>query len=272
MAYTPTFTNDSDSSGRRVRLRPKPAAINQILGNSPLLSVLKSTNGMFWPYRPSISYSQNIEYSSQTPVHSNQEILNYNRTDAVTLTVSGPFTVQNEQEGIYAMACIHFLRTVSKMYFGSNSTTLPPGTPPPVLLFDAYGQYMFNKLPVVVTSFNVELSNDVDYVPVNMSSLQIQNLMDSLVPASIQNLYSSIASATSLLSNNNPLTNMTDLLTPSASISTVANLITGGPYVWLPANFNISVTMTQQQPPSNLISFNLDDFRNGTLLKKGGWI
>jgi hypothetical protein len=41
----------------------------------------------------------------------------------------------------------------------------------------------------------------------------------------------------------------------------------GGPFVWLPTVFNISVQITTQQTPAALDSFNLTAFTNGTLSK-----
>jgi hypothetical protein len=38
------------------------------------------------------------------------------------------------------------------------------GAPPPVLVFSAYGTYMFENVPVVVQNFSVQLPDEVDYV------------------------------------------------------------------------------------------------------------
>ena len=123
--------NQSDSSGRRVRLRPKPAAVDQIYGQSPILAPLRSTYGMMWPYQPTITYQQQVDYKSMELTHANQDIYAYHRTPSLTLTVEGEWSVQNQQEGQYAIACIHFLRTVTKMNFGADDPY--KGTPPPVL-------------------------------------------------------------------------------------------------------------------------------------------
>lgn len=222
-------SNDSDASGRRVRLRPKPDAIPEILGNSPLLKPLKNTTGMVWPYQPEIQYAQDVQYTEVPMVHTNQEFYAYTRTPAVKLTCSGEFTVQNQTEGLYTLACLHFLRTITKMYFGASNNA---GTPPPILLFDAYGQYMFNRLPVIVTNFQANMPKDIDYVPVDVGGLS------SNIPMSSDNM----------------------------SVSS------DGKYVWLPALFTISVSMTVQNTPKKLREFNLDSFRNGGQLKSGGWI
>lgn len=230
------FNNNADAQGRRVRLRPKPGAMTQIIGNSPILAPIAKGNGMFWPYQPMISYQQEVDYQQVDMTHTNQEFYAYKRTSAVKLSVEGEFTVQNQSEGLYALACIHFLRTVSKMYFGQTNSA-PLGTPPPVLLFDAYGQYMFNQLPVIVTQFSVTMPKEPDYVPIDLS-----NLGQTIV----QGMPTSGTIDKGLTGNNG--------------------------YVWLPAVFSITVALTVQNTPARLRQFNLDTFRSGALLKNGGWL
>lgn len=232
--------NVSDAAGRRVRLRPKPGGADVIYCCSPLLEPIKSTNGMLWPYQPVITYTQDVDYKSMELTHANQDIYAYHRTPSVKLTVDGEFSVQTQKEGLYAMACIHYLRTVTKMYFGEDAPgNRAIGTPPPVLLFDAYGSYMFNALPVIVTAFAVGLPKDVDYVPVDMTGM------------------------TEMLST----TGKWDSLTNPYFRDTQNNEI-----VWLPSLFNIQVQLIVQNTPTRLRKFNLGSFRNGSLVRKGGWI
>jgi len=257
---TSTFiSNDSDASSRRVRLRPKPAAVGTIYG-SGLINPLRNTNGMVWMYQPTITYQQGTTYTNIDLVHANTELYAYTRTNALKLTVDGKFSVQNQTEGVYALACIHFLRTVTKMWFGQNDPNA--GTPPPVLLFDAYGDYMFNQLPVIVNDFTIGLPDDVDYVPISQSYISTQ------MPSTTSGGYNGIP-ATTISSGTSaqsiPTTANTSALQSGSNLS--------GNYVWLPAVFNITVSMTVQQTPANLRTvFNLDSFRSGQLMQQGGWI
>lgn len=257
----PNFTNDSDAEGRRVRLRPKPDAAYVIYGTGGILDPLRNTNGMVFPYQPTITYQQDVSYTSIDLVHTNQELYAYTRTNAVKLTVSGQFSAQNQTEGAYALACIHFLRTVTKMWFGASPN---PGTPPPVLLFDAYGQYMFNQLPVIVTSFSVGLPNDVDYVPVNLK----QNGISGSLSTGLQNDKRSMVEKTASL---NTYAILPDVRKMSSTMFK-QNLDSTSDYVWLPAVFTIDVSITVQNTPSRLRQFNLDQFKTGALLKNGKWI
>jgi len=251
-----SFSNDSDASGRRVRLRPKPSAISQIYGGSGLLTPLRQTNGLVFPYQPTIQYAQDVSYTTVDMVHTNQELYAYSRTNAVKLSISGQFSCQNQTEGLYSLAAIHFLRTVVKMYFGASAN---PGTPPPVLLFDAYGQYIFNSLPVIVTTFNIGLPNDVDYVPIDLSN----------VPnSSGQNSNSNLSSMTPML--NSAMNNLN--LSNTATQLLQSGLSSSDGYVWLPSLFTIDVSIIVQNTPSRLRQFDLDQFRTGALLKGGMWI
>lgn len=258
-------SNDSDAQGRRVRLRPKPSAsaINSIYGGNGLLTPLRATNGMVWPYQPTISWSQSVIYEPMDMVHVNQEIMAYNRTPAAKFTVTGDWSVQNQQEGLYALACIHFLRSVTKMYFGENDPNA--GTPPPVLQFDAYGQYMFNQLPVIVTLYSVGLPNDVDYVPVDLANAQTYGYAQtrSNIPG-----YSNIQTTPSLQS----FVNSANQSLIAARVWKRDLLSSGDGYVWLPAVFSISVELTVQNTAYRLRQFDLDSFRTGQLMKQGRWI
>lgn len=258
---TPEYTNDSDASGRRVRLRPKPQAAGEIYGTGGLLAPLRNTNGMVFPYQPTITYQQDVNYTSIDLVHTNQELYAYTRTNALKLTVAGQFSVQNQAEGIYALAAIHFLRTVTKMYFGATAN---PGTPPPVLLFDAYGQYMFNQLPVIVTSFTIGLPNDVDYVPVD---LQQNGVSGSLSTKGREDRRSSVEKTAGI----NTWAYLANIDRTSSTMLQ-KNLTRDSGYAWLPSVFSIDVSITVQNTPSRLKAFNLNEFRTGALMKKGKWI
>lgn len=257
MVTTPG-TNDADAHGRRVRLRPKPAAIQQIYGadGNNLLTPLRATNGMVFPYQPTINYTQDVQYSSIDLVHVNQELLAFTRTSAPKLTISGQFTAQNQAEGVYALACIHFCRVVTKMWFGKGEWI---GTPPPVLLLDAFGPYMFNQLPVLVTNFTINMTNEVDYLAVDVTkrgSIEKNNLQ-------------------SLFKLGMPYGSNNQIVVPDRSLTSKANsdLDQSKDYVWIPTLFTIDINVTVQNTPYRLRQFDLDAFRTGQLMKnEGKWI
>ena len=157
----------------RVKLRAQPAAISQVYGPQQpdnILSPLYITNGLLFPYTPIIDWGQQVEYKMTSLTHSNQDYYSYSNTPSTNIRVSGDFTVQNQHEGEYMLAVIHFLRTVSKMYFGKPINGYPAGMPPPVLLFSGYGNYMFNDLPVIVKEHSYSLNKEVDYLDVHLGN------------------------------------------------------------------------------------------------------
>jgi hypothetical protein len=180
----------SDSVDFRVRLRAQPNTQTKVYGpndSSNILSILHQTGGMFFPYTPTIAWSQAVEYTATSLIHSNQDYYAYKNTPSTTIDIQGQFSFQNQREGEYMLASMHFLRTVSKMYFGQSNPDLS-GLPPPVLLLSGYGNYMFNDLPVIVKSHSYSLDAAVDYVTVTTAggTARLPSLMNISVSLIVQ--------------------------------------------------------------------------------------
>ena len=122
---------------------------------------LSSSDGIIFPYTPTINYSQTVNYSQYELIHTNYAINSYVNSRPGNITISAPFINQTETEAKYTYGAIHFLRVVTKMHTGSSNNA---GTPPPVLEFSSYGQGIFNRIPVLVGSFSTTFSNEVDYI------------------------------------------------------------------------------------------------------------
>lgn len=167
VAFTSVGTNASSSavdSDWRVRLSLSDA--NRSLYNSAgntLLSPLKRTRGVIWPYVPSITLSHTANYTSAGLTHSNYAQYFYDRSEVGQITISGDFTVQNVREGQYVLAVVMFLRAATKMLYGSEPNA---GTPPVILFLDGFGQHYFPHVPVVVQSFQHTITDDVDFLEV----------------------------------------------------------------------------------------------------------
>jgi len=156
----------------RVSLNPGAKVFYQdpmLLPNS-LLHPLVATNGVVFPFTPTVSMTHSAQYSTQTLTHSNYPAQFYNYSEVSDITVSGDFTVQNASDGQYLMAVIYFFRSATKMFFGQGDHV---GMPPPVVYLDGYGSHYLPHVPCVLTSFAHTMSNDVDYiqVPVTRSEL-----------------------------------------------------------------------------------------------------
>lgn len=170
---TQTAANVPAVTDFRIRLSPlvTATAFAEVLGppgDGNLLNPLYATSGMLFPYTPQITVAQDVSYQDVAPVHSNMDYMAYTRTPSVTISISGKWTVQNQIEGVYALACLHFLRTVSKMYFGETANDpiaiKKRGTPPPILVLRGYGSYMFNNLRVILKSHTYTFNETMDTV------------------------------------------------------------------------------------------------------------
>lgn len=155
-------TKVNSTSDPRVKLSPKPSIRSSML--TGVLEPLASTGGLVFPYTPQISVSGTAGYTTLDTAHANQNWHIYNNTPSIELQISGLFTAQNDEEAKYTLACIHFLRVLTKMHFGDSDNN--KGLPPPQVVLDGYGTYMFNGLSVIVKNYNVDLPNTVDYVSV----------------------------------------------------------------------------------------------------------
>lgn len=133
--------------------------------NGIILEPLRNTGGIIFPYNPTINATHTAEYDAQGLTHTNYQQFSYSRSSADQLQVVGEFTAETQEEGRYLLACIHFLKSATKMFYGLDDNR---GTPPPVLRFSAYGEQMYNSLPVVVTSSTFDFPNNVDYIAVEL--------------------------------------------------------------------------------------------------------
>jgi hypothetical protein len=144
----------------RVRLS-LPTQYRSMFGKNDLLGPLLDTNGLVFPTNPTVLVSQEANYNSLHPVHTNYPFWAYQNSQVGQITVTANFPVQNSLEARYWVACIHYLRSITKMNYGTGPGA---GEPPPVVKFNGYGDYVFKNVPVVVTSFQFDMPQDVDYI------------------------------------------------------------------------------------------------------------
>ena len=129
--------------------------------NGPGAPLYRTGRGFVFPYTPNITTQTGVEYSTYDTVHTNYQQNAYSKTRSPAIQVAGTFTNQTVDEAKYTAGVMHFLRVVTKMDFGSDPGA---GTPPPVLLFSAYGNMNFNRVPVLVTNYVFTYPDDQDYI------------------------------------------------------------------------------------------------------------
>lgn len=159
VSMTPTPSNDW-----RVRLD-----CNWELFNSDLFNAtLKQSGGMVWPYLPAITVSTKAQYTQLDPVHNNFPFQAYKNSQVDDIQISGEFSCENEQDAYYWIAATTFLRTATKMFYGTGPNV---GNPPIVCQLNGYGSNIFNTVPVVVKAASFDMKDDVQYIKCQMGSM-----------------------------------------------------------------------------------------------------
>ena len=143
--------------------------------NNPIMQPLAGIGGIFWPLTPSMVIQHSANYNAMDMTHSNFPHQAYQNSQVDSLNIIGEFPVQNQQDAQHWVATVNFLRTATKMFFGKDDDTGLKGNPPPILHLSGYGDHMFQKVPVVLNSFNVELRAGIDYISTRQESTPFQS-------------------------------------------------------------------------------------------------
>lgn len=169
---TARWTDRDDTKDWRVKLTiPEQSPLRSyffpggnVSGSTNRLAPLAELGGIFWPLTPSMVIQHTASYDALAMAHSNYPFQAYQNSQVDQMNIIGEFPVQNQQDAVMWVATINFLRTITKMFFGQDEGQGFKGSPPPILHLSGYGDNMFNKVPVVVNSFNVELRSGIDYI------------------------------------------------------------------------------------------------------------
>lgn len=157
---------DINENDWRVRLQLAPNANYLYMDardDSHVLYPLRQTNGVIFPYTPTINLSYQASYDPVDLTHTNYKFFQYRNSSVGDISISAEFTAQDTNEARYLLAVIHFFKSVTKMFYGNDKDPMK-GTPPPLCYLTGYGQYQFSKHPLVITNFTYSLPNDVDYI------------------------------------------------------------------------------------------------------------
>lgn len=131
---------------------------------SPLFSLLEETGGVVWPYMPNITISTKADYAPINTIHSNYTNWAYKGSMVDDIQISGEFSCETETDAAYWIAATTFFKTATKMFFGQGEFA---GNPPLVCNLTGYGSSVFDKVPVIVKGFSVDLKDDVNYIRCN---------------------------------------------------------------------------------------------------------
>ena len=257
--------NNAATGDWRVRLQLANAS--DYLYNAPdcgpLLWPLRDTNGVIFPYTPMIDTAYKANYTQYDLTHSNYRGYFYQNSYVDTVNIKATFTAQDTVEANYLLAVIHFFRSVTKMFYGQDAQR---GSPPPLVFLSGLGDFQFNKHPCVVSQFNYNLPDDVNYIRAQ-STLSVN---DNLLAARTRQttLGNPIASTVQRLAS------LGQKIFPGAVTAPFApqgSLAAGNP-TYVPTKMSINLSLLPIQSRSQVSKqFSLRGFANGNLLKGGFW-
>ena len=132
-----------------------------------VLTPLIKNRGIIFPYTPNLFLSRNANYGSMDFKGANFPVHTYMSSSPPILPLIATFTATTKEEGQYMLAAWRFLNILTQSDFGESSIKQnKAGAPPPVLQFSYLGPFGFDRVPVLLTDFNIMLGNQVDMVPV----------------------------------------------------------------------------------------------------------
>src|SRR5210317_1700533 len=168
------WSGRNDKRDWRVRLQVPDGPLTKFFdfNNNPIMQPLAASQGIFWPLTPAVVIQHSANYNAMDQVHSNYPHYAYQNSQVDQMNIIGEFPVQNSEDAKHWVATVNFLRTITKMYFGKEPAL--KGNPPPIMHLSGYGDHMFNKVPVVVNTFNVELRPGIDYISTKQSDVYSQ--------------------------------------------------------------------------------------------------
>jgi hypothetical protein len=227
------WSGRGDKTDWRVRLQVPDGPLTQFFDfeNNPIMKPLAGAQGMFWPLTPAVVIQHSANYNAMDQVHSNYPHQAYQNSQVDSLNIIGEFPVQNSEDAKHWVATVNFLRTATKMFFGTDDGNGLKGNPPPIMHLFGYGDHMFNRVPVVINTFNVELRPGIDYISTKQTQVGYgEGQVDPKLAAAVEE---------------------------------------GTSQTWAPTLSNISVLVTPIYSRDSIKNFSMKKFVNGELNGKG---
>ena len=254
-----------------IRLAPGAGYLYKAPGiaSSDVLYPLVNSDGVIFPYIPTISTNYVARYDPYELVHANYRGFFYKNSHVGEIQINGVFTAQDTAEAQYLLAVIHFFRSCTKMFYGQD--TQFRGSPPPLVELSGFGQYQFNNHPCLVSNFNYTLPNGVDYIRMSPNNLsQGLNLADRRNPISTNTV--SISSVVNRLKNAGllpgaqPQSGRSDLGAVTGTTSGTVQT------TYVPTKMEIQLQLLPVQTRDQVSrGFSLEEFARGRLLTGGFW-
>lgn len=259
----------------RVRLRIAPDAtyLYQDKTNT-LLAPLRVSDGVVFPYTPVINTNYAAKYDPYDLTHSNYRGYFYRGSQVSDINIQATFTAQDTREAEYVLAVIHFFRSATKMFYGQDRER---GAPPPLVYLRGYGEYQFNDHACVISNFQYNLPNDVDYISIspNNVGLNLSNRQAQVGSSPISTISSAIGRLSNLFNVISGQPGVPRGAKPGerADLGIVGQTVyKTGQTTYVPTKIDLSITLLPIQTRSQVSKqFSVKEFSNGNLLKKGFW-
>jgi hypothetical protein len=256
-----SFGGDANADDWRVRLS---LANWTSFKTSPVLTPLLDAGGLIFPYTPSINIANSAKYSPVSTTHSNYTFQAYQHSEPGKITITAPFYVEDQTQGLYWIAAVHYLRSLTKMFTGNDPKS---GNPPPIVMLNGYGNYVFKNVPVVVTDISIQLDAQCDYIGVNVVGS---------AAGAFANIADSVGGLADTLGGAIPgLSGITSTISDIAGgVGQVAGLLgsfgvggtTSGGVSHVPTKSSVSVTLQPAYSRTSVRKFSLDQFVAGGYL------
>ena len=245
----------------RVRLRLAPQSNYLYNAQSPgIMQPLKVTDGIIFPYTPQIDTSYRANYESYDLTHSNYRGYFYKNSYVDAISLKAQFTAQDTNEANYLLAVITFLKSATKMFYGQDTQR---GAPPPLVYLSGFGDYQFREHACVISQFQYNLPDNVDYIRAgspNNVGLNLTSIRDrqSVATNSIFGSINRLAAA---------------FLPKGGTTGAVAPPTLGlNRPTYVPTKLDINLTLFPMQSRQQISKqFSLKEFANGNLIKGGFW-
>lgn len=245
--------------------------------SSPVLKPLKEAGGLIFPYTPTISIKSGSKYTSESPTHSNYTFQAFKNSDPGTIEITAPMAVEDPTQALYWIAAVHYLRSISKMFSGSD---MKAGNPPPIVKLNGYGNYVFKDVPVAIQSFSCTLPNDVDYIAcdvVGSRAGQVAGLADT-AGGFADSLAGAAGSLSDLLGTSIPgVSTLGSISNIAGGVGQVAGLLgafgvggaVSGGQAHVPTKSQFTIVLVPMYSRTSARKFSLDRFVTGGYLNNG---
>ena len=245
----------------RVRLRLAPQANYLYKAAAPgILQPLAVTDGIIFPYTPAIDTSYRANYETYDLTHSNYRGYFYKNSYVDAINLKATFTAQDTNDANYLLAVITFLKSVTKMFYGQDAQR---GAPPPLVYLSGLGDFQFNEHPCVVSQFQYNLPDNVDYIrsgSPNNVGLNFINRRDRQSVAT-NSIFGSINRLAAAFLTKGGLTG------PDSPPTLGLNRPT-----YVPTKMDINLTLLPVQSRQQVSKqFSVKSFASGDLIKGGFW-